>query len=188
MGTMDEFAQFLIRHCSPTLAGLKTGNLFAYPLDEAKDPETFIRVWNKELEEKGIQLRILRKSERKALIYVYRVSRLQNVLQEEKAEQILKKYGYAGMNTEECMQHLSLRCENFSCFPHEIGLFLGYPIHDVEGFIEYGGKNCRMCGCWKVYCEEESANRTFALYEKCRRIYSRLFLQGKSIRQLTVSL
>ncbi|WP_390440152.1 DUF3793 family protein [Lactonifactor longoviformis] len=185
---MDEFAQFLIRHCSPTLAGVKTGSLFNYPTDNIKEPEAFISLWNKELEEKGIQLRILRESEKKVLIYVYRERCLGNILQEEKAGHILKKYGYDGMNTEECIQHLSLRCKNSSCFPHEIGLFLGYPIHDVEGFIEHGGKNCRMCGCWKVYCEEESARRTFALYEKCSRIYSRLFYQGKSIGQLTVCL
>ena len=28
---MNAFEQEIIRHCSPTLAGIKTGNLFSYP-------------------------------------------------------------------------------------------------------------------------------------------------------------
>lgn len=187
MGPMEEFSEFIIRYCSPTLAGVKTANLFSFPTGE-HDPEKFLIIWNRELMDKGIQLRVLRKSEKKALIYVYREKRLKEVLGNEKARMILRRYGYHCCNTEECIRHLSFRCENSVCFPHEIGLFLGYPTHDVEGFIENGGKNCRMCGCWKVYCEEETARKTFALYEKCRRIYGRLFLQGKSVGQLTVSM
>ena len=45
-----------------------------------------------------------------------------------------------------------------SCaFPHEIGLFLGYPFEDVMGFIENKGENYLCSGCWKVYsCEQDA--------------------------------
>ncbi len=39
---------------------------------------------------------------------------------------------------------LDVLIERFHCsgeFPHEIGLFLGYPLHDVIGFIFNRGKN-----------------------------------------------
>ena len=72
-------------------------------------------------------------------------------------------------------------------FPHEIGVFLDYPLADVKGFIENGGKNCKCCGCWKVYCDECGAKKTFSKYKKCREVYCRLWKSGcKSISQLTV--
>lgn len=72
-------------------------------------------------------------------------------------------------------------------FPHEIGVFLGYPVEDVVGFIENAGQNCKCCGCWKVYCDECTAMRTFAKFRKCRDVYKRLWQEGRSILQLTVA-
>lgn len=38
---------------------------------------------------------------------------------------------------------------NTKNFPHEIGIFLGYPLDDVIGFIEH--KPYYLVGDWKVY-------------------------------------
>ncbi len=50
--------------------------------------------------------------------------------------------------------------ENFALprqFPHEIGLFLGYPPEDVCGYIRNKGK-CQKCtGHWQVYGDENFA-------------------------------
>ena len=72
-------------------------------------------------------------------------------------------------------------------FPHEIGLFLGYPLDDVIGFIRNEGRNCKYTGFWKVYCNEEEAARIFEKFRKCRDVYMRLWQQGKSVLQLTVA-
>ena len=73
------------------------------------------------------------------------------------------------------------------CFPHEIGLFLGYPLEDVQGFIENCGKNYRLCGCWKVYGDPQAALRCFARYEKCARVYLQCYQNGHSLSRLTVA-
>ena len=67
-------------------------------------------------------------------------------------------------------EKLSLLERRISCgsFPHEIGIFLGYPLDDVLGFIENKGENCLFCGFWKVYSEPERARRTFEKYVYCR--------------------
>ena len=72
-------------------------------------------------------------------------------------------------------------------FPHEIGLFLGYPPEDVRGFIENGAENCKCVGCWKVYGNVEAAKKTFAKYKKCTDVYSRQQANGKSVERLTVA-
>ena len=68
-------------------------------------------------------------------------------------------------------------------FPHEIGIFLGYPLEDVDGFITHQGENCKLCGCWKVYGNVEQASRTFANYEKCRVFLCAKLSKGCNILQ-----
>ena len=79
------------------------------------------------------------------------------------------------------------RLKNDDEFPHEIGLFLGYPPEDVLGFIKNGAENCKRLGCWKVYGDEENALKTFKKYEKCTEIYSKLWNNGRSLERLTVA-
>ena len=127
--------KYLIEHCAPTLASLKTASLFSY--HAAQDPEDDVKHLN----------RIFRGA----------------------------------------IERLRMRLASGDGFPHEIGLFLGYPVEDVLGFIENAGQNCKCCGCWKVYCNECEAVRTFARYKKCRDIYKRLWQEGRSVLQLTVA-
>lgn len=74
-----------------------------------------------------------------------------------------------------------------SCaFPHEIGLFLGYPFEDVMGFIENKGENYLCSGCWKVYSCEQDAKECFCKYKECTRAYEELFDEGVSLECLAI--
>ena len=72
-------------------------------------------------------------------------------------------------------------------FPHEIGVFLGYPLTDVVGFIENQGRNFTCCGCWKAYGDRDAAERLFAQLNKCTKVYLRLFHSGTPIFRLAVA-
>lgn len=72
-------------------------------------------------------------------------------------------------------------------FPHEIGLFLGYPPEDVCGFIENRAGGYKCVGEWKVYGDADKAKEIFAKYRKCTEVYCAQFAQGKSIERLTVA-
>lgn len=179
--------RYLIEHCSPTLASLKTANLFNYTFSSQPELEETLLHWNACMNGKGIFLRVLRKSERKALIYVYRKKRLERDLQQPEVIRFLKNYGYQYQDVDYALERLSTRFVDGETFPHEIGIFLEYPLGDVIGFIQNRGQNCKCAGCWKVYCNESVALRTFAKYKKCRDIYTRLWNQGRSVLQLTVA-
>ena len=71
--------QFLIDHCSPTLAGLKTANMFLVSLDEEQNIDDGVRKLNRLLHTKGIRIVILRRTDRNALLYVYRPDCLDRV-------------------------------------------------------------------------------------------------------------
>ena len=45
----------VVRNCAPTLAGLKTGNLFACPYESREDLLDFLRSLNRRLGKKGVR-------------------------------------------------------------------------------------------------------------------------------------
>ena len=69
-------------------------------------------------------------------------------------------------------------------FPHEIGIFLNYPLEDVRGFIEHKGQDSLFCGYWKVYHDPEKAKLTFWTYDKAKDCAVNEFLAGKTIREI----
>lgn len=179
--------KYLIEHCSPTLASLKTANLFTYAYSSEQELTQDLAQWNDHLADKGIELIVLRRRERTALIYVCRTSHLKRDLSQPGVAYFLRKYGYGNVEPAYALQHLKRRLAESEEFPHEIGVFLGYPLGDVVGFIRNAGRSSKCSGCWKVYCNECEAVKTFAKYKKCREIYVRLWKDGRSVRQLTVA-
>lgn len=177
--------KYLIEHCAPTLASLKTASLFTC----AREPgwEEQLHKWRHQLGGRGIELLVLQKRRNTALIYVYRRERLRQDLLKPGVGRFLAAYGYLRTDPDEALERLKQRLEESERFPHEIGLFLGYPLGDVIGFIDNAGRNCKCTGCWKVYCNECETMRTFAKFRKCREVYSRLWQQGRSVLQLTVA-
>ena len=140
------FEKYLIEHCSPTLGGLKTANLFNYPYDDETALKADVKKWNRELNKKGIILEIIKQNTDTALIYVYRVKKLREDINNENAKKFLYKYGYEDFNTYYMIKRLKTRLREGEEFPHEIGMFLGYPLEDVKGFIENAGQNSKCSG------------------------------------------
>ena len=177
----------VIRHCAPTLAGIKTGNLFscACPCKAALTKELY-RL-NRKLVPKGIRALPLRVQKGRALIYVYRPNALECDLADHCSRGLLLQYGYTPEDSNRCVIHLIQRLRSDGEFPHEIGLFLSYPPEDVLGFILNKACNHKCVGCWKVYSDEQAAKCIFRRYKKCSKIYSQQWEQGKSIEQLTVA-
>lgn len=179
--------RYLIDYCASTLAGLKTASLFSYTGVDKDTVMEELFVWNKNLNSRGIYLELLQISPSRALIYVYRASALHADLSRPQAAGFLTRYGYPPDGLQHNLQHLKRRIALTHSFPHEIGLFLGYPIEDVAEFIRNQGRNCKCCGIWKVYHNEPEAKPFFEKINKCREIYTKLFCGGRSVLQLTVA-
>ena len=86
------------------------------------------------------------------------------------AKNVLFSYGYsADANLAELLAHLKRRFGECR-FPHEIGVFLGYPPEDVDAFIKKSGKDYLCSRYWKVYHNEEGARETFRFIDKAKNI------------------
>jgi len=177
----------IIEQCAPTLAGIKTGNLFTSPYNSKEEVQLRVRELNRLLVPKGLCLLPMRYGVRRVLLYLYSPSRLKRDLSDEHAAEVLRRAGYAGMGAERSLVRLIGRLQNGGDFPHEIGLFLSYPPDDVKGFIEHNAENYKYSGLWKVYGDEKKARELFAKYKKCTDIYCRLSEAGFGIEQLAVA-
>ena len=131
--------QYLIRNCSPTLASLKTANLINVPFKNYDELISSVSQWNARLSPKGVDLIVLKLCESTALIYVCRKCNLQRDLNSDGVLDFLKLYGYKSTDVDYCINRLSQRLSLSADFPHEVGVFLGYPLDDVIGFISNHG-------------------------------------------------
>ena len=170
----------IIDHASPTLARLKLGNLFNHAM--GTDFLAEFATLGRELEDKGVTMTILKAVNGKALIYIYRSADLEKVLMCEDVRQLLSACGYSRFDVSGVLDTLKARLNDIDTFPHEIGVFLGYPLEDVKGFIENCGRQCKLCGMWKVYGDVERAKEMFERYDQCRIYLCRELEKGKQLR------
>lgn len=178
---------YLIEQCSPTLASIKTANLFRVPYPSDLELQAGLDAMREPLRARGISLEVLRKEVDHALLYLYRREHLERDLSKEGVADFLRQNGYEDCSAATAVRRLKERFAEDQGFPHEIGLFLSYPLIDVVGFIENKGRNCKYCGFWKVYGDEQEARKKFAQYSKCHDIYRRQYAEGKSLWRLTVA-
>lgn len=178
----------IIRFCAPTLAGLKTASLFCCDAPDEAELLGQLRHWNTSLAPKGLRMLPLRIWNGRALIYLYRPKALARDLACEDAACLLNGSGYDGTEPSGCLRCLMgrLQCQKDG-FPHEIGLFLGYPPEDVRGFIENETRNYKFTGYWKVYGDEERSRALFDKFERCTRCYLASWARGTGVERLTLA-
>ena len=131
------------------------------------------------------QTQLQAESKKKALIYVCRFSSLERDLKKPGVANFIKKYGYESTDPAYALERLRSRLAQREDFPHEIGLFLGYPLGDVKGFIEHHGKEYLCSGYWKVYQDEQKAKSTFQLYQSVRDAVLQLIVAGSNLYEIS---
>ena len=180
------FHEMLIRCAAPTLAGMKTGSLFTAPFEIREQMTRELRTLNRSLCPKGLRLVPLRWRAGKALLYLYRPARLARDLRDPLAIRLLRECGYPGTDVDRALAHLIQRLGIQQDFPHEIGLFLGYPPADVDGFM-HRRAHCKGCGLWKVYDDLDGALRQFERCRRCTAAYLRRYAAGWTVDALAIA-
>jgi hypothetical protein len=103
------------------------------------------------------------------LLMIFDKAALLQTLDDALTRDILQKCGYLkskGLGT--TLRRLKERMKTDD-FPHEIGLFLGYPPADVEAFIQNLGRNYTCCRYWKVYTDVARAEKIWHQIDEAQR-------------------
>lgn len=164
--------QILAFHCAPVLMGRKVSNLIVVD----RDMEPYMEEAVKVLEWKPNRVTALSFycDGARSVIFLYNGRQLGAWLKRAENKRFLKSSGYLCTGVEHDISRLKNQYSRYRLseipFPHEIGLFLGYPLWDVKGFIDHKGRESRYTGYWKVYDRLPQARRMFLEYERCRQV------------------
>ena len=186
---MFAFEKALVYHCSPTLSGLKPANLLSLSKRDYPHLPELAEEYSLLLSSKGIQLEIVCSCGQRWLLLVFRPQMLAEQLADRRAFALLRQAGYPvlanrPLDLVALLSHLKKRLFQSEGFPHEIGLFLGYPLADVVGFCALGGECAKLSGHWKVYGDVDYAKRCFLRFDESRAALCQGLAEGRTLLQL----
>ena len=139
----------VIAKCAPTMAGLKTANLFGYPCCDKEELYRCVREINLILVPCRLRLMILRYDGQRALLYLFRPAYLRRDLTNPLAAEILSQLGYPVGSDSRCIAELQNRMSQNDEFPHEIGLF-GL----LDSCVFAGASYATWRLCWRLLFEK----------------------------------
>lgn len=155
----------LALQCAPVLAGLKISNLLNVNSKQGRLIQNLLAAT-------GLSCYVLLRNGHRMTILIYHKKMLKAYLADKRVQSFLAGQGYEEMSLEEMLHLLSQRyqshMEKRAGFPHELGVFLGYPMEDVEGFIENDGENFLCLGYWKVYQNQQAKLELFQKFERAK--------------------
>ena len=165
-------ASYLQFYCAPCLMNEKPANLFSMPLSIYKEGSKDRML----LQKKGFVLKTLYEANKNIHLILYSKNHVKENLARLEVKNGFSFFGYKNtLNTEELTNKLIKKMIAFGkkenkafSFPHEIGLFLGYPSEDVMQYCLKKGKDYIFCGYWKVYTNPNLAKMKFKKYDECR--------------------
>ena len=155
----EKLEHFLITNLAPTLLKVKPASLVSL----GKKNEAFNMELLEEITRLGIKQKLLVTGKTTKLFFFYHQSLVEDIIK--KHAKFLEKYGHKDLDIDTVLTCFENKAK--TCFPHEIGLLLGYPEADVTGFIN-NKKTCRDCKFFKVFSSIKRAQKIFKLYEEAK--------------------
>ena len=168
----------LALQCAPVISGIKISNLLTIPAKNLMELSSILK-------KTKLSFRILYPGRERLVILIYREAELKEYLERDEVGAFIYKCGYKTSDMNKIfpifVKHYIRYMELKQDFPHELGLFLGYPVEDVVGFIENNGKNFLYSGYWKIYKDAEIKIQLFNNYERVQTEMVRLLYEGLDI-------
>ena len=115
--------ELIVRQCSPTLAGLKTGNMFSAEFESKAGTIETIRSLNLRLAPYGLCMIPLRFMEKRVLVYMYSPKRLSEDLERPQVRELLRGLGYDLSSAGGCIARLRRRMGDGGDFRMRWGFF-----------------------------------------------------------------
>lgn len=178
------FQKQLITHGACTLARMKIGSLFRLFKKDIPNFLECIRYYGRQCSPFGYRICILEENEESLLVYVFHTQKLAALLLDPAIQEFLSAFGYSSEWLPACaLMHLKKRLHESLVFPHEIGVFLGYPLQDIQAFIETD-KQCVCMGYWRAYGRAKQTQKKFHRFDCCVKTIETRLQQGESLEKI----
>lgn len=187
------FDDALINCAMPTLCGIKPSSLFSMKYGEDFFAGNRTRQLNDQLNPYQKKIEVIHKCKKNVLYFVYDLEVFSNLCLDSKCSDYLLLKGYPvkegpmAIRKELYKRLVSYREDRTEkTFPHEVGLFLGYPLCDVIHFEKNDGQFFSYSGYWKVYENVETAQKTMQHYRSCSEECKTWYEKGLSIIETVI--
>lgn len=172
-----------IIHCgAPALCGIKPACLFSMDSQKYASGSEKLNQWQKYFSKDKKFFVALKKSDGRFLFFVYDKKLLEKICKNSRIREYLASKNYpVQKGFPSILAELLHRLAFNHDFPHEVGIFLGYPLEDVLGFEMQKASGFKFSGTWKVYGDKETAIRRMNLYKNCTETCMKLLGEGLSV-------
>lgn len=182
-GERDCLASFIALETAEVLAGHKPANLVRLINRPQLCGRNLYRLWQhygrQLLDGSPLEACCCRENEREILLLFYRPQLLERRICGHSGRAFLDRCGYPLDGFRAMLDELANRFRDQS-IPHEVGVFLGYPLKDVAAFLGWNDSPFTCQRGWKIFGK---ARRSLALadrYQSSRNLMSdRLILTGR---------
>lgn len=188
MNEKEYIENFLIYNLSIVISGNKPSATVTLKKGENSNYDKWINYGVDFVKRIGLKYIALRESSKAVILLVYNEKVLESYIFAEETLEFLISIGYKSKDSlNNCLNILKERYNIYHC-PHELGVFLGFPVNDVKDFMECTSKKCLMCGYWKVYNNLDYAVETFEKFDLIRKKAAQNIIYGLNSQELIVKL
>lgn len=165
-------AAYLALEAAEVIAGVKPANLLSIANRRRACGRNPYLLWQRYgaavLTASGLAVRELVDRGDSVLLLIYREESLGALTSRPGAVAMLSRAGYdTGEGLERLLDQLTARLDG-GRFPHEIGIFLGYPLKDVAGFMGLAAIPFACQGPWKIFGDPRESLRLAETFRCCR--------------------
>lgn len=181
---VDCLTAHLMFECSEVLAGAKPANLISLVNRTRTCGRNIYQLWQQHhvqaIQRLGsIECLPLQIKERSLLLLCFNRKNLEQQLAHAGIRTLLQKAGYHQHATlDALLSALKLRLSEQDGFPHEIGLFIGYPAKDVAAFMGLIKLPFACQGLWKIFGNPDQSLCLAEQYRFCRQRMSAVLAAG----------
>ena len=180
----EKFGFRVVTQCAPVLKGVKISNLITMKPGGWRKIRAYLK------KSRIICIPLYADAE-KEVLFLYRYEQLERHLKNREVREFLRSCGYESFEVASVLVRLRRRYQLYAGiskeFAHELGVLLGYPVGDVQGFIDNRGENSLTSRYWKVYQNPKEAEKIFDLYDRVKEQALKEIMCGRTLSHVAVS-
>lgn len=181
---LDCLTAHLMLECSEVFAGIKPANLVSLVNRPRPCGRNLYQLWQSshqlaETRLSNINFLVLKTKERSLLLLCYKREVLEHHLSNTGVRCLLQEAGYdTTASFDSLLEELCQKIDEHNPFPHEIGLFIGYPAKDVAAFMGINSLPFTCQGPWKMFGDPTQSLELAKQYRCCRQKMSSVLASG----------
>lgn len=182
----SSYIKWLVEILGPVFLGSKPSEIISVPFYDANRSEKLDDINRYFSKCRKIEYKVICKENKATKVLFINRDALSKKLSCKKCQNFLKYLGYPkDVSVDSCLSHLVEKL-NGNDFPDEIGIFLGYPIKDVVGFMGYGNYTVSNTKYWRIYGDPKPSEDLYSkfLYHRSK---MRNLLKTKNLDSILAS-